>query len=135
LRKESLKTLESSSGILRKYNGKILIKPTRDPLCGLSRDEFIKQLRSSLAGRVIEAWIFGSFAEETMHHYSDIDLILVKKTDIKFVERSFEFQDIRDIGPEMDILVYTPTEFKALTENPTIGFWNSVVSTMMRIFP
>jgi hypothetical protein len=38
----------------------ILIRSTRDPLKGRSVEEFLSALTRCLAGRVDQAWIFGS---------------------------------------------------------------------------
>ena len=120
-------------GILRSYNGEILIKPVRDPLCGMTREEFLDKVRELLCNRVVEAWVFGSFATLTMHHYSDIDLIVVADTSFSFIERPTQFADLLDIGPDIDLLVYTPQEWRKLRGSPTAGFWNSVVRSMIRI--
>lgn len=97
------------------------------------KTEFIKLLQKTLQGRVDEAYVFGSFAQGKLTRDSDIDLILIKPSTTTFVERPLEFQDLYDLGPEIDILVYTPQEFIKLTENPSPGFWRSVVSTMEKI--
>lgn len=111
----------------------ILIKPARDPLYGYTRGELRKKLKDALRGRIAEAWIFGSFASGIMHAYSDIDLILVEETVKPFTERVMDFQDLLDIHPCMDILVYTPDEFEQITRDPSPGFWKTVTDTMVRL--
>lgn len=104
-----------------------------DPLAGLSREAFERRLRDALRGRVEEAWIFGSYAEGTFHSESDVDLFLVQATDLPFTRRPFAFADLLDIGPALDMLVYTPGEFARLTANPSIGFWRTAVARMRRL--
>lgn len=114
-------------------NNKVLIKDTRDPLHGYTREQLIQLFKEKLKDRVCEAYFFGSFATNSMHSQSDIDIMLVKQTNTPFVERAFEFADLLDIISTLDILVYTPEEFLKLTTNPTIGFWSDVTKTLKKI--
>jgi len=52
---------------------------------------------------------------------------------VPFLERAKDFFDLLDIAPAIDILVYTPEEFQKLTENPSVGFWTSVVREMKKV--
>jgi uncharacterized protein len=99
----------------------------------MTREEFLAALRNRLEDRVTEAWIFGSLATGAMHHYSDIDVLLVTETALGFVDRPSIYDDLFGIGPDLDLLVYTPSEWRRLTTDPTVGFWKSVVRTMIRI--
>ncbi len=111
----------------------ILVRNDRDPLAGLSRTRFEDKLRTALSGRVSEAWLFGSYVSGEFGNDSDIDLILIAETDEPFQSRSFAFADLLDIGPRMDILVYTPDEFRSLVSDPSPGFWTSVASSLRRL--
>jgi len=114
-------------------NKSILVKIERDPLSGLTREEYKELLKKRLQGRVVEAYIFGSFNTPDFNRFSDIDLLLVSDTAKSFVERGLDFSDIQDMVPATDILVYTPAEFsKIMSEEPT-GFWKSVKGSMVRI--
>jgi uncharacterized protein len=53
--------------------------------------------------------LFGSLARGNARDHSDIDLIVVKETQMRFLDRLDEFYD--DAREAMDILVYTPQEF------------------------
>jgi predicted nucleotidyltransferase len=105
----------------------------KEILGGLSRDEFIEKLKKSLHGRVSECYIFGSFASNAMIPSSDVDIILIQETDIPFLDRGKQFLDIYEIGPKLDLLIYTPYEFKNLLQENT-GFWKSVKEDLIRIF-
>ena len=111
---------------------KILIDSHRDPLFGHTRDKLIQRFRTTLSGRVKAAYLFGSFAQDRVNTESDIDLILIIETELPFLERNREFSDLLDIVPTIDILVYTAEEFAALTENPSVGFWQTVVRSLRR---
>jgi predicted nucleotidyltransferase len=52
-----------------------------------------------------------------VHKSSDIDLIIVKKTKKKFLERLEEFYNYLNPQVAVDILVYTPEEFEEMKEN------------------
>ena len=111
----------------------ILVWNTRDPLRGLSPEQFEQALREKLQGRVEQAWLFGSWGSRDFGRDSDVDLLLVVKTDKPFLERARDFFDVMDLALEMDLLVYTPEEFKSLTDKPSPGFWSSVVASMKRV--
>lgn len=113
-------------------NDEVLVKPTRDPLFGNTRAELTQRFREALSGRVAAAYYFGSFAEDRMTSDSDIDMLLVVETATPFLERNREFSDLLDIVPSMDILVYTPEEFRSLTDQPAVGFWRSTVASLRR---
>jgi predicted nucleotidyltransferase len=110
----------------------ILVKNDRDPLAGLGRADFEARLRAALSGRVLEAWLFGSYVSGGFGPDSDVDLMLVRETDEPFVQRPFAFADLLDIGPRLDILVYTPGEFATLVSDPSPGFWKNVVRSLRR---
>lgn len=119
--------------MLYKADSSILVKIENDPLCGYTKEEFSNVLKSSLAGRVEEAWLFGSYTGNSFGKFSDIDLILVCETKLSFQLRNRMFDDLYDLGPEMDILVYTPLEFSDLKSNPSTGFWKTVTETMVQL--
>ena len=62
--------------------------------------------------------LFGSMARGDVGSESDIDLIIVKETDKKFLDRLDEFYEDADIA--MDLLVYTPDEFERMKKRSFI---------------
>jgi predicted nucleotidyltransferase len=110
-----------------------LVRSHRDPLYGFTTQELEQWLAKKLEGRVTAAYLFGSLGTGRFGAWSDIDLMVVAAADLPFVERASAFDDLRDRVPSLQILVYTPEEFRRLTERPTVGFWQSVVSTLRRI--
>ncbi len=66
--------------------------------------------------------LFGSMARGDADEYSDIDLIVVKKTSQRFVQRMLEAGSFVPRDLSVDILVYTPEEFQAMIDegNPFI---------------
>jgi predicted nucleotidyltransferase len=67
--------------------------------------------------------LFGSFARNETDEYSDLDFVLIKKTDKRFLERLIEVAKLidNDLG-EVDVFVYTPEEFERMIEwgNPFV---------------
>ncbi|MBI5873239.1 MAG: nucleotidyltransferase domain-containing protein [Candidatus Omnitrophica bacterium] len=61
--------------------------------------------------------LFGSAATGTMDAYSDIDLVLVKKTDRPFVKRLRDVALLSRLDEAVDILVYTPEEMEQMKIN------------------
>jgi len=62
--------------------------------------------------------LFGSLASGSVHKSSDIDLIVVKRTDKGFLSRLEDFY--AHLEPRVEgvgILVYTPEEFKEMKES------------------
>ena len=60
--------------------------------------------------------VFGSLAGHTVHEYSDIDLIIIKRTDKPFWERLREVYFLVKPREAMDIFVYTPEEWKDIKD-------------------
>ena len=58
--------------------------------------------------------LFGSLAEGEVHEWSDIDLLIVKETDLRPVDRCLEL--FRLVHPKVgvDLFIYTPAEYNAL---------------------
>lgn len=62
--------------------------------------------------------LFGSLARGDARDHSDIDMIVVKETEKRFLDRLDEFYD--DAREAMDVLVYTPQEFEEMKERPFV---------------
>ena len=60
--------------------------------------------------------VFGSAAQGEFHPWSDLDLVVVKKTEKPLLERIEEV--LRLVRPKvgLDVLVYTPAEVEALVD-------------------
>ena len=61
--------------------------------------------------------LFGSCARGNAGKNSDIDLLIVKKTDLDMHQRILEIQDIVPHNFPLDIIVYTPEEFEKNKNN------------------
>jgi predicted nucleotidyltransferase len=96
-------------------------------------ESVLQQIAQRLQGRVEAAYVFGSLADGHATRDSDIDLMLVVKTDKPFLERWRDFADVLQGEYAIDLLVYTPEEFQRLTQSPTVGFWHSFVTGNRRL--
>jgi len=59
--------------------------------------------------------VFGSLASDEVSEWSESDLVVVRNTSLRFLDRSAEL--IRALQPQVgvDFLVYTPDEWDCLT--------------------
>ena len=88
-----------------------------------SRSSTINRVVSGLMAYAPENIIlFGSAARGDADEYSDLDLIIVKKTDKRFVERLVDVTAYLPVDLAIDVLVYTPQELRDMVEvgNPFI---------------
>lgn len=58
--------------------------------------------------------LFGSLAKGDIHEWSDIDLLIVKKTRKRPLERIMEVSHLINPRAGIDLFVYTPDEFNTL---------------------
>jgi hypothetical protein len=79
------------------------------------------------------AYTFGSHGTKHFGPDSDVEMLLVVRTEKTFVERAPDFAGIIDLVPGMDLPVYTPEEFQKLPSDPSPGFWTSVAASMRRV--
>ena len=76
---------------------------------------FVEILRRDY--RPLKVLLFGSLATDDTGPWSDIDLVVIKETDQRFLDRAKEV--IRLLRPRVgvDILVYTPQEFELMSRD------------------
>ena len=55
--------------------------------------------------------LFGSLADGRVHEWSDIDLVIVKDTPQRFLDRTKDVIELLRPRVGVDILVYTPDEY------------------------
>jgi len=60
--------------------------------------------------------LFGSLANGKVHEWSDIDLLIVKDTEKRPVDRCIEICKLVHPNVGIDLFVYTPTEYEGLLE-------------------
>jgi predicted nucleotidyltransferase len=76
----------------------------------------LRTILTALQGYEPEAiYVFGSWARGESDELSDVDLVVIKDTDVPFLQRLREVA--RLLPPEtggVDLLVYTPAEFSQM---------------------
>ena len=101
----------------------------------LDIDEWLRESEKIFIENKVRAiFLFGSMAKKKSEEGSDIDLFIIAETEIDFIERPINYLSILENKYEINILVYTPEEFRELTRKPTFGFWQDVVSSMKLIY-
>ena len=69
------------------------------------------------------ALLFGSYARGTATERSDVDLIFVEETTLRFLDRLSRYQDILidRLSTSVETLVYTPAEFERMKDGGFVG--------------
>lgn len=79
------------------------------------------KLRKVMAG--IEAYeperaiLFGSYARGDADEYSDLDVVVIKRTEKRFFDRAIELAGLIKPNFALDILVYTPEEVEQMLQD------------------
>ena len=76
--------------------------------------QVLRLLKAYHPDRVI---LFGSYARGSFDHYSDLDLVVIKRTRKRFLDRIKEVIEIIKPRFSVDILVYTPGEFRRMARS------------------
>ena len=76
-------------------------------------DEIVKIFINQY-GPIEKIFLFGSHARGDADEYSDLDLIVIKITDMPFVKRLIS---VPSLPVHADVFVYTPEEFERMKEN------------------
>ena len=76
-------------------------------------EEVVKILLEQF-GPIEKIILFGSRARGDQDEYSDLDLIVIKETNQRFVER---LGAVPALPVRSDVFVYTPKEWEAMREN------------------
>ncbi len=78
--------------------------------------------------------IFGSYAQDTANDNSDLDLLIIKDSDLPQDKRNFEVRKLlKGVMIPVDILVYTPKEIE-LYKNEKFTFLNHALKTTKIVY-
>lgn len=85
------------------------------------------RIRSLLATRpeVVALWAFGSVASGRVEEWSDLDLVVVVRTEEPFLDRIVRLGRWLEPRVGTDLLVYTPEEIRGLLGRPF--FWEEIL--------
>ena len=88
-------------------------KPTLSPF----RYKVVRQIRDTIAAYQPErVYLFGSCARNEADDLSDVDLVVIKNTEEDFFERIRQVIKILNLPRSIDVLVYTPDEFREMLD-------------------
>ncbi len=65
---------------------------------------------------ILEVISFGSYARGKRDLFTDLDLIVIMETEKEFVQRTADLYQLLHSNVDLDLLVYTPEEFKKMRE-------------------
>jgi len=83
----------------------------------LLRYKIIRQIKKRIqAYQPEKVIVFGSYARDEADDLSDVDLVVIKETKEPFFERIKHVLKILDLDRAVDVLVYTPNEFKEMLD-------------------
>jgi len=83
----------------------------------ISKQDRITQVVSALKEYEPERIIlFGSQARGNADQYSDLDMVIIKETEERFLDRLETIYELVQPRFAMDVLVYTPQEFTEMQE-------------------
>ena len=74
-------------------------------------EESLQTIVDKLKDRVERISIFGSYAKGRRDLFTDLDVIIVMKTDKPFIQRLKEVYSLLALPVDADILCYTPEEY------------------------
>lgn len=84
-----------------------------------SLDGAVERLRAYCAAdpSIVKALVFGSYANDSVGPYSDLDVMLVQESELGQIARTVAlYVGIREAaGVSIDLVVYTPDEFELLS--------------------
>jgi len=82
-------------------------------------DKIVEKLKEYEPEKII---LFGSAARGEADEYSDLDFLIIKETNLRFLRRLIEVGKILKEFSKVDVFVYTPKEFAEMKsrKNPFI---------------
>jgi len=87
-----------------------------------SLERAVKELSSS--DRVERISIFGSYPKRAPDLFTDLDILIIMKSDKPFLERLGEIYSLLALPVDVDILCYTPEEFEKIKDR---GFFKKLI--------
>lgn len=77
-------------------------------------------------------YAFGSFAAARTGPRSDLDLLVVRETAIRGIERGADLAIEADVGVALDLIVVTPEEFR--DRLPTTSFGRTILASALAAY-
>lgn len=103
---------------------KAILKRESDRITALLRDEYDPEA----------IMLFGSFAENRVRENSDLDMVIIKRTEKPHDQRISEVLALAKPAVPLDIFVYTPEEFERLKKQEDFFITQEVLPTCRRVY-
>jgi len=78
--------------------------------------------------------LFGSFAQDRVRENSDLDMVIIKRTEKPHEQRISEILALAKPAVPLDIFVYTPEEFEKLKKQEDFFITREVLPTCRRVY-
>ena len=88
-------------------------------------EESVKKTVEMLSGRAEKISLFGSYARGRSDLFTDLDILIIMKTEMSFIDRLKEIYSLLALPVDADILCYTPEEVERLKNR---GFLKKVLA-------
>ncbi len=88
-------------------------------------EESVQRIVKVLSGKVEKISLFGSYARGRSDLFTDLDILIVMKTEKSFVDRLKEIYPLLALPVDADILCYTPEEVERLKHK---GFLKKILA-------
>ena len=85
----------------------------------------VERIVNVLSGKVERISIFGSYPKRKPDLFTDLDILIVIKSEKSFLERSKEIYSLLALPVDADILCYTPEEFEKMKDK---GFLKKILA-------
>lgn len=77
-------------------------------------------LQLSEIPEILKVISFGSYARGKRDLFTDLDLIVIMETEKEFIQRTADLYQLLQSDVDLDLLVYSPEEFKKMQEGSFI---------------
>jgi len=77
-------------------------------------------------------YVFGSYARGDVRPHSDLDVLVVRDTHVRRIDRDRDLRLAFDVPIGIDLIVVTPDEFERGL--PTTGFGRTILSEATRVY-
>lgn len=89
--------------------------------------EEVKAVLRSHSADFIRVYLFGSIVQGDQDEYSDVDLVVIRRTTLPFFERIREIFDLYLDLKNPDMLIYTPEELDEILSEPGRYFIKDII--------